>query len=424
MKKIVLLLSLAIGLFAVDATIAIVNKGLALPKIVLQDATTMVSDQAFKSRFHKIMLGDLKVSSDFEVVDEYIQSSYEGDSNTNVMSEKSAQLIFRYALEGSPSTPLRLKVKLINAKTATTQYERAYTMDDGAKFPFLAHKAIVELVNELKMPPVNWMEKFIVFAKGTGSKQSEIVVADYTLTYQKVIVRGGLNIFPKWSGADQSAFYYSDYSGAKLVLYKFELATGKKTKILETSGGMLVASDVSESGDKLLLTMAPQDQPDIYIYDLNSKKLKQITNYSGIDVNGNFVDHDSKVVFVSDRLGYPNIFSQSVNGGAVEQMVYHGKNNNSVSAYQNYVVYSSREDAKSEFGTRDFNIYLISTKTEYIRQLTASGKNLYPRFSSDGQSVVFIKELGGQSSLGIIRVNENKSFQFPLKIGKIQSIDW
>ena len=105
-------------------------------------------------------------------------------------------------------------------------------------------------------------------------------------------------------------------------------------------------------------------------------------------------------------------------------MVFHGKNNNSVSTYQNYIVYSSREDGKSSFGTRDFNIYMISTQTDYIRQLTASGKNLYPRFSSDGQSVVFIKELGGQSSLGIIRVNENKSFQFPLKIGKIQSIDW
>ncbi|QKG28639.1 Tol-Pal system protein TolB [Campylobacter sp. RM16187] len=424
MKKIILILSFALGLFAADATISIINKGMVLPKIVLQDATTMVSDQAFKNRFHKIMLGDLKVSSDFEVVDEYITSSYEGDSDTNVMSHKNAQLIFRYALEGLPNTSLVLRVKLINAKTATTQYERIYTMNDGAKFPFLAHKAIVELVNELKMPPVNWMEKFIVFSKSTGSKQSEIVVADYTLTYQKVLVRGGLNIFPKWAGADQKAFYYSDYSGSKIILYKFDIATGQKTKILDTKGGMLVASDVSQSGDKMLLTMAPQDQPDIYLYDLNSKRLSQVTNYTGIDVNGNFVDNDTKVVFVSDRLGYPNIFSQNIGGGAVEQMVYHGKNNNSVSTYQNYIVYSSRENEKSDFGTRDFNIYMISTKTDYIRQLTASGKNLYPRFSSDGQSVVFIKELGGQSSLGIIRINENRSFQFPLKIGRIQSIDW
>ena len=28
------------------------------------------------------------------------------------------------------------------------------------------------------------------------------------------------------------------------------------------------------------------------------------------------------------------------------------------------------------------------------------------------------------SSVGIIRVNENKSFQFPLRVGKIQSVDW
>ena len=182
---------------------------------------------------------------------------------------------------------------------------------------------------------------------------------------------------------------------------------------------MLIASDVSKDGSKILLTMAPKDQPDIFIYNTGSKNLTQITNYPGIDVNGNFVDNDSRIVFVSDRLGYPNIFATSaVSGGSVEQMVFHGKNNNSVSTFENYVVYSSRE------ASGGFNIYLISTQTDFIRQLTANGKNNYPRFSSDGQSVVFIKELGGQSSLGIVRLNENRSFQFPLKVGRIQSIDW
>uniref|UniRef100_UPI002625ECF3 Tol-Pal system protein TolB n=1 Tax=uncultured Campylobacter sp. TaxID=218934 RepID=UPI002625ECF3 len=397
MKKILLFLAFASWLFAVDATISVVNKGLALPKIVLQDATTAVGDQAFKSKFHKIMLGDLKVSSDFEVVDEYIASSYEGDSNTNVMSEKGAQLIFRYALEGSANSPLTLRVKLINAKTATTQYEKIYNMNDGAKYPFIAHKAIVELINELKMPPVNWMEKFIILAKYTSARQSSIIVADYTLTYQKTIVSGGLNIFPKWAGADQSKFYYTSYVNNRPTLFRYDLNSGTKTKIID-SMGMLIASDVSKDGSKILLTMAPKDQPDIFIYNTGSKKLTQITNYPGIDVNGNFVDNDSRIVFVSDRLGYPNIFATpATSGGSVEQMVFHGKNNNSVSTFENYVVYSSRE------ASGGFNIYLISTQTDFIRQLTANGKNNYPRFSSDGQSVVFIKELGGQSSLGVVR---------------------
>ena len=59
---------------------------------------------------------------------------------------------------------------------------------------------------------------------------------------------------------------------------------------------MIVASDVSRDGTKLLLTMAPNDQSDIYLYDIFTKNLKRITTFSGIDVNGNFVDNDTKVV--------------------------------------------------------------------------------------------------------------------------------
>ena len=418
MRKIFLFLCVALGLYAADATISVINQGIALPKIALQDATTAVGDANFKDKFFKIMLGDLKVSSDFEVIEDHVPSTYEGTAQTNTMSDKGVELIFRYALEGSANSPLTLKVKLINAKTATTKYEKVYTMPDGAKYPFLAHKSIVELTNELNLPPVGWMEKFIIFSKYTSARQSSIVVADYTLTYQKTIVSGGLNIFPKWGGADQTKFYYTSYVNNKPTLFRYDLTSGTKTKIID-SMGMLIASDVSKDGSKILLTMAPKDQPDIFIYNTGSKNLTQITNYPGIDVNGNFVDNDSRIVFVSDRLGYPNIFATpATSGGSVEQMVFHGKNNNSVSTFENYVVYSSRE------ASGGFNIYLISTQTDFIRQLTANGKNNYPRFSSDGQSVVFIKELGGQSSLGVVRLNENRSFQFPLKVGKIQSIDW
>ncbi|MEE6532725.1 Tol-Pal system protein TolB, partial [Campylobacter coli] len=91
-----------------------------------------------------------------------------------------------------------------------------------------------------------------------------------------------------------------------------------------------------------------------------------------------------------------------------------------VSTYKDFLVYSSREP--NQVGV--FNIYLMSINSTGIRQFTANGKNLFPRFSSDGGSIVFIKYLGAQSALGVIRVNANKTFYFPLKVGKIQSIDW
>ncbi|OPA79658.1 Tol-Pal system protein TolB [Campylobacter pinnipediorum subsp. pinnipediorum] len=420
MKKIILILHIMLTfMFASDATISVINQGIALPKIALQDASENIQDINLKEKFFKIMLGDLKVSADFEIVKSENVTNFEGDELTNILND-GTQFIFRYAIQGSVHSDMNLQTKLIDAKTGLTKYQKNYILN-GEKYPFLAHKSIVDLTKELNLPSVEWMEKFIIFSKYTSAKESDIVLADYTLTYQKTIISGKLNIFPKWGNKEQSIFYYTGYVNNKPTLFRYNLTNGNKTKIID-SNGMLIASDVSNDGQKILLTMAPQDQPDIYIFDLKTKSLNQITNYVGIDVNGNFVDNDSRIVFVSDRLGYPNIFATDIYTKSVEQMVFHGKNNNSVTTYGNYIVYSSRENSSNP--SNSFNIYMISTKTDFIRQLTANGKNNYPRFSSDGESIVFIKQIGSQSSLGVIRINENKSFQFPLKIGKIQSIDW
>ena len=130
------------------------------------------------------------------------------------------------------------------------------------------------------------------------------------------------------------------------------------------------------------------------------------------------------MVFVSDRSGYANIYSKKLDIDApVEQVVYHGKNNNSVSSFGDYVVYSSRE-TDNEFGANTFNIYLISTKSDYIRRLTAVGNNQMPRFSKDGSSVMFLKHTPDQTAIGVIRLDYNKSYLFPLNKSNIQSFDW
>ncbi len=421
-KKIIVLILSVSFMFAYDATVEIVKKMQRLPKIALQDASEANVDKNFRMKFYKILKGDLRVSSHFNVLDEYLQSSYEGNLEDNFLSQKKLDLILRYKLNMEDSGYVIARVKLINANNGQVDSEKIYKISKKNRYPFLAHKIAVELNDKIGAPSIKWMEQFVIFAKYTGSKKSEIVVSDYTLSFQKTLVKGGLNVFPKWANSDQSAFYYTSYNTRIPTLYRVDVKTGKRVKIL-SANGMLVCSDVSKDGTKLLLTMAPKDQTDIYLYDLNRKKLEKITNYSGIDVNGNFIDGDNRIVFVSDRLGYPNIFAKTIGQRSVEQMVYHGRNNNSVSAYGNYIVYSSREKG-SEFGQKVFNLYLISTKTEYIRQLSATGKNLYPRFANDSDTILFIKYYNNQSALGIIRLNSNKSYLFPLKVGKIQSIDW
>ena len=424
MKKILfLLLVSAIAVFSYDATIDIVKKGEKLPKIVVQDATNADFDsQRLDNKIFKLLIGDLKVSTNFIVDDEHQKVTFDGNYTANIQSGKNIDLILRYQLENSDNGLIG-KVKLIDAKNGNILTQKIYKISNTKRYPFLSHKIVIDVNDFIGAPSIDWMERFVVFSKSTGKKKSDIVVSDYTLTYQKTIVSGGLNIFPKWADKNQDAFYYTSYNGRVPVLYRVDLLKGKREKII-SSNGMLVCSDVSKDGSKLLLTMAPSDQPDVYLYDLNTKKKERLTKYPGIDVSGHFIDNETRIAFISDRLGYPNIFAKNLNiNSAVEQLIYQGRNNTSFSAYDHYIVFSRRE-GDSEFGKNSFNLYLISTKTEYIRQLTATGKNYFPRFANKGETILFIKNYKWQSALGIIRLYSNKSFLFPLKVGKIQSIDW
>ncbi len=420
MKKILFLVFfISSALFSYDATINIVKKSNSLPTIMVQDATPdNFFDKNLENKIFKMLIGDLKVSSNFIVDDLYAKTSY----NAGFKDNKQVDLILRFKLEQENSALISY-MKLINAKNNNVIVEKIYKIKNKKRYPFLSHQMVIDVNNAIGAPNIDWMQKFIIFAKYTGKRKSDIIISDYTLTYQKIIVTGGLNIFPKWADKEQDAFYYTSYNGRIPTLYRVNLSQGTRKKII-SSPGMLVCSDVSQDGSEILLTMAPNDQPDIYMYNVITKQKERLTKFQGIDVDGHFIDNETRIAFVSDRLGYPNIFAKKLNiNSPVEQLIYQGKNNDSFSAYDNYIVFSRRE-SDSSFGKNNFNLYLASTQTEYIRQLTATGRNYFPQFANNGETVMFIKNYQRQSALGIIRLNSNKTFLFPLKVGKIQSIDW
>ncbi len=414
-----LLLTLfTLTLWSSDLTLEIVKDVGARPSIAIEDATQNFPG-TIDLKFFKLLLGDLEVTSHFDVEDMRHFSTL--DSPVAYSSYKGKDLLLRYGLYYDDFGRLNTRAILFDLKTDAKILDKNYRISERARYPFIAHRIISDINDALHFPDVSFLKRFVVFAKYTKPKHADIVVSDYTLTYQKTIVKGGLNLFPKWADKRQRAFYYTAIED-RPVLYRVDIYKGIRTKIM-ASEGMLVCSDVNEDGTKLLLTMAPQGQPDIYIYDLLTNKLTRVTTYPGIDVNGNFIENDRRIVFVSDRLGYPNIFAKGIHEQGVERVVYHGRNNSACSAYDHYVVYSSRE-SDNAFGPNTFNLYLVSTTSDYIRRLTANGINTFPRFSNDGETILFIKTYKRQSGLGIIRLRYNKSYIFPLNVGKIQSIDW
>jgi len=423
MKKILfLIITFTTTLFSADAELDIIKKSTNLPKIEVSVATNSIND-SLTNKIKNVIVKDLKVSGHFDVIEnQNMPVNFNSLPNMLNLSNSGTDLFLNINSSISSFEGLTLNVKLYDINSKKLILTKSFSTSKEERYPFLAHRVAISVNDQLKAPSIDWMDKFVIFSLYKQAKKADILIADYTLTFQKPVIRGGLNIFPKWADEKQDSFYYTTYDGGIPTLIKTNLYTRKREVIMK-SEGMIVASDVSKDGTKILVTAAPNNQPDIYLYDLNRKTKIRLTTYKGIDVGAHFVENDTKIVFASDRLNYPNIFAKKINGRGVERLVYHGRNNSSATTYKDYVVYTSREKG-NEFGKFTFNLYLMSTKSDYLKRLTANGSNQFPKFSGDGESIIFLKTINDKSSIGIIRLNHDKSFLFPFKNGKIQSIDW
>jgi len=402
--------------FASDATIEVIKKVESLPTLAVEDSSISYDD-TFKLEFFKTLVSDLNVISLFNVDRHYRETHF---NDTNVITDnKDMNYVLRYKMFEDDDGALNIETKLIS--NSANVFIKNYKISSKNVYMFVAHAIAFDINEFMGAPSVAWMKNKVIFSRVIDAKLSEIVLSDYTLNYQHVLVKGGFNVFPKWANKNQDAFYYTSFNSTKPTLKRVKLSTGV-TETIISSDGMMICSDVSVDANNLLLTMAPNGQPDIYIYNVNTKKYKRVTTYGGIDVNGQFLD-DENIVFISGRLGYPNVFSKKIGSSSVEQMVYYGKSNAACSVNGEYIVYKARESSNA-FSENTFNLHLISTKTNFIRRLTATGVNEFPRFSKDGDAILFIKNYKEQSALGIIRLNHNKNYLFPLKYGKIQTLDW
>jgi len=403
---------LTLNLYSFDAVLNIEKDVETKATLSLMEDAASAGSTVNHSKIFRLLVNDLQMSGHF-IVDKDL---HRGDFVDNFVPPElhNREYLLKYQYSASGTT---LSVKLIRVADGLMVFQNNYSINAMERYPFLAHNAVVELNSVLGFEDISWMKRNILFSKYTRSGQSEIWIADYTLNFASVILRGGLNLFPKWANPSQTAFYYTSYNLQIPTLYRVEMRSGSRKKVIN-SEGMLVASDVSQDGSRVLLTMAPHGQTDIYELNVHNGQTKRLTTFTGIDVNGKYIGDESQIAFVSNRIGRANIYTKSIGSrSSVSRAAHYGNNNDACDAFGQHLLYSVKEGGSS-------NIYLGSVSSSYVRPLTSNGRNKLPRFSTDGKVILYIKQNGGRNSIGYMNLATKQSALFSMESGKIQSIDW
>lgn len=388
-----------------DASLTIKKNVGSKSNLSIENASSSLSP-AIALKSFVLFKDDMTLSGNFDV-----------DNNSNQNENNANKYTLKYNL--SSTSGASMVVSLIDNGSNELLFQKSYNISSFDKYPFLIHKSVSDINKFFGYGSMDWINRLVLLSRYTGSGKSEIVLSDYTFTYKKAIIGGGLNLFPKWANKNQTSFYYTSMSSGIPTIYEYNLNSGIKNQII-SGEGMLVCSDVSLDGNKLLLTMSPDGQPDVYEFDKINKSTNRLTDFGGIDVSGQYLSGDKEIVFVSNRLGYPNIFKKYIDSPSVSQIVFKGRENNSCDTSGNKIVYSSRE-SKNIFGSNTFNIYMISGSGTF--PLTSSGENQFPRFSDDGATVMYINQKNGNSYAGFVNLQASQNKLFDIN-SRVQSIDW
>lgn len=234
----------------------------------------------------------------------------------------------------------------------------------------------------------------IVFVNdSTGYK--EIYIIDYDGYNLKQLTNDkSINIYPRVS-PDGKKIIYTTYKYRNPDLYIMDIE-GKNKQALSIFQGLNVTANWSPDQENIIITLTKaKHSPNMYIMNINTKILKRITYGNTFDVAGYFSPNGREIVFISNRIGIPQMYIANVDGSSIRRLP--------TERYSSSPVWSAKGDKivftmQSANGVFDIYLYDIS-KNEYYRLTQDGSSNENPYFSVDGRFIVFSSNRSGRWEL-------------------------
>ena len=280
----------------------------------------------------------------------------------------------------------------------------------------LAHKVADEVIRLLTYQPSVALTR-IVASRKVG-KVRDLVLMDYDggrifpLTRDK-----SLNRYPRFF-PDGKSVSYTSHVNYWPVVYRQEISSGTRKKVFAYPG-LNSAASFSPNGDRIVLSLSKDGNPEIYLFNLRSLEITRLTKENGADTSPIFFSDGKNLTFVSDRTGSPQIYRLDLATGRSKRLTFEGSYNTSpaVSPDGRFLVYTSRIAGQFEI-----RIIFLETGQDFVLEAGPNNKE-DPVFAPDSRHLVFTHTRNYESNLKILDIFTGELFNITTN-GGYGTPDW
>ena len=270
-----------------------------------------------------------------------------------------------------------------------------------------AHKFADEIIYRLGGGVPGIAETKVVFVRRMSSAVKEIWTMDYDGANQEQLTSlRVLSLTPALS-VDGTQVAFTTYKDNNPDIMIVSLLTRKPLSFFNRKG-LNTTPTWAPDGEKLAFTSSVTGDPEIYVSDSRGSSFKRLTIARGVDISPAWNPKTgTQIAFVSDRSGRPQIYTMDSDGANVTQVVSGGNQALDPAWSPNGRLLAFTWDRGGEY-----DIYFMDVATKEVVQMTRdSGRNEHPNWSPNNRHLVFQSTRGGSTQIWTMLADGSKPRQ-------------
>ena len=276
---------------------------------------------------------------------------------------------------------------------------------------------IADAIYERLTGEKGYFDTRVVFVAESGPKDNRVkrlAIMDQDGANVRYLTDGkDLVLTPRFNPSAQEITYMSYPGGEQQPhVYLLNLDTGQREPVGDFPG-MTFAPRFSPDGQKVIVSLQPGSNANIYTMDLRSKRTTRLTDDAAIDTSPSYSPDGSRIVFTSDRGGSPQIYVMGSDGSNPKRITFgEGTFETPVWSPRGDLIAFTRRD-KGQFA-----IGVIKPDGSGQRILTEGFHNEGPTWAPNGRVIMFFRDTPGANGgpqLWTIDLTGYNEYRIPLE---------